>query len=111
MNKHLYEVIQNITEAHRNKLKGSARNYMEVDLGKQAEAMGYPELKKRYSNVNAIVPMKDPVEGMKVRIDGRTFVDYAQFESGVAVPGYVAKDAGIPYATYIPNDSMVLNFV
>ena len=72
--------------------------------------MGYPELKERYANVNAIVPMKDPVEGMKVRIDGRTFVDYAQFESGVAVPGYVARDAGIPYITYIPNDSMILNF-
>ena len=110
MNRYLFEVIQNITDAHRNKIMGSARHYMEMDLGKKAEAMGYPELKKRYNNVNAIIPLKHPVMGMKVRIDGRTFVDYAQFESGVAVPGYVAEDAGMPWNTYIPNDSMILNF-
>jgi hypothetical protein len=47
---------------------------------------------------------------MKVRIDGRTFVNYAQFESGVVVPDYVARDAGLSYKTFIPKDSMILNF-
>jgi hypothetical protein len=47
---------------------------------------------------------------MKVRIDGRTFVNYAQFESGVVVPGFVAKAAGLKYKTFIPLDSMILNF-
>ena len=32
---------------------------------------------------------------MKVRIDGRTFVDYASFDSGLAAPGYVAREAGL----------------
>ena len=48
---------------------------------------------------------------MKVRIDGRTFVNYAQFGSGVAVPGYVAGDSRKPHKTFIPNDSMICNFV
>ena len=47
---------------------------------------------------------------MKVRIDGRTYVNYAQLESGVAVPGYVAKEAGLPYKNFEPNDSMIRNF-
>ena len=47
---------------------------------------------------------------MKVRIDGRTFVNYALFDSGVAVPGYIVKDASLPHRTYIPNDSMICNF-
>ena len=40
----------------------------------------------------------------------RTFVDYAQFESGVVVPGYVAREAGLSYKTYVALDSMILNF-
>jgi hypothetical protein len=48
--------------------------------------------------------------GMKVRIDGRTFVNYAQFESGVVVPDHVAREAGLPYRAFVPNESMILNF-
>lgn len=46
---------------------------------------------------------------MKVRIDGRGFSGYVQFESGMAVPGFLAKETGRPYRVYIPNDSMILN--
>ena len=45
-----------------------------------------------------------------MRIDGRTFVNYAHFDSGVAVPGYITKDVSMPHRTYIPNDSMICNF-
>ena len=48
---------------------------------------------------------------MKVRIDGRTFVNYARYDAGIGVPGYVAKEAGIQHETFIPNDHMILNFV
>jgi hypothetical protein len=47
---------------------------------------------------------------MKVRIDGRTFVNYAEYPSGVVVPGYVAKEAGRNFKTFVPNDSMICNF-
>jgi Flp pilus assembly protein TadG len=75
-----------------------------------AERLGLSELKGQYRDVFAIVPLKQPAEGMKVRIDGRTFVNYAQFEFGVAVPGYVAEDTGLPYKPFVPNDSMILTF-
>jgi len=47
---------------------------------------------------------------MKVRIDGRTFVNYAEYPSGIAVPGYLARETGRSYKTFIPNDSMICNF-
>ena len=56
----------------------------------------YPDIGETYRNIHAIVPLKQPADGMKVRVDGRTFVGHVQFESGVVVPGYVARDSGLP---------------
>ncbi|MFC1505165.1 hypothetical protein ACFL5W_01470 [Thermodesulfobacteriota bacterium] len=87
-----------------------ARNYLEVDLGYQAERLGYTGLRNRLKSVQAIVPLKHPLDGMKVRIDGRTFKNYRQFDFGLAVPGYVAQESSMPGKSYIPQDSMILNF-
>ena len=111
MNRNLNRVLGSIADEYRKDVSNGARNYIEVDIGKRAEALGYPELKPKYSQVNAIVPIKHPEAGMKVRIDGRTFVNYARYDAGIGVPGYVAKDAGIRHETFIPNDHMILNFV
>ncbi len=105
----LEAVLANIGESYRDQIGPDSRNYVEVDIGKQAEQMGYRDIVDRYSNVFAIVPLKSPVHGMKVRIDGRTFVDYVLYSSGIAVPVYVAKDTGLPHTTFVPNHSMILN--
>ncbi len=110
MKTELDEIIEKIGQDFKGDVMACARNYIEVDIGKAAEQMGHPELKAKYNEVYAVVPLKAPKPGMKVRIDGRTFVNYALFESGVALPGYVVKDASLPYQTYIPNDSMICNF-
>jgi hypothetical protein len=47
---------------------------------------------------------------MKVLIDGRTFVRYAQFDSGIAIPEYIAKDSEMAYKPFVPKESMILNF-
>ena len=110
MRNNLDEVLMKIGKKYeKNILKGS-RNYLEVDIGNQAEKMGYTGLKNKFANVYAIVPLKAPVAGMKVRIDGRTFVNYAEYDTGVAVPGYLAQKAGLPFKEFVPNDSMILNF-
>ena len=106
----LDRIINKISIEYKDDLMACARNYVEVNLGKAAESMGHPDLKEKYGSVYAVVPIKAPRPGMKVRIDGRTFVNYALFDSGVAVPGYIAKDASLPHTTYIPNDSMICNF-
>ncbi len=110
MNTKLDDLLLKISDEYRENLQADARNYLEVDLGRRAEKLGYADLTEKYRNVFAVVPLKQPVHGMKVRIDGRTFVKYAQFDSGVAVPGYVAEEAGLPRKPFVPNDSMILNF-
>jgi hypothetical protein len=37
-------------------------------------------------------------------------VDYAEYDSGIAVPGYLSREAGRSYRTFVPNDSMICNF-
>ena len=106
----LGKVIGLISEDFKNDILATSRFYREVNIGERAERLGLSELKGQYRDVFAIVPLKQPPEGMKVRIDGRTFVKYAQFEFGVAVPGYVAEDTGLPYRPFVPNDSMILTF-
>jgi len=110
MTSKLNKIIEKIEMDHADHISGDARNYKEVDLSKTADELGLADAADCFRNVNAIVPIKAPVEGMKVRIDGRTFVNYVQFESGVAVPGYVADSSGLPHKTYEPWDSMILNF-
>jgi len=109
MKRHLTEVFESIAEEYDDNILDVSRNYLEIDIGKRAEVLGYPKLKEKYGQVFAIVPLKHPTKGMKVRIDGRTFVNYAQYDSGIVVPGYVADVAVQPYKPYIPNDSMILN--
>lgn len=104
------EVLSRIGERFDEELGEESEFFCDVNIGKEAEELGYPEVRDKYQHVDALVPLKKPLEGMKVRIDGRTFLNYAQLESGIVVPGYVAKDAGLPYKTYEPHDSMIRVF-
>ena len=81
-----------------------------VCIGKQAEKLGYSDLRDEFENTYVIVPLKGPQKGMKVRIDGRTFVNYAQYESGIAVPGHLAGKIGQRFQPFKPQDSMICNF-
>jgi hypothetical protein len=106
----LDKVLTEISEEYKEDILANSRYYVEVDIGKKAEELGYADLKQAYHAVNAIVPLRKPAKGMTVRIDGRTFVNYGQLESGIAIPGYIVKEAGLPHETYEPNDSMILSF-
>ncbi|CAB5139003.1 hypothetical protein D3OALGA1CA_3738 [Olavius algarvensis associated proteobacterium Delta 3] len=110
MDEQLESVLGSIGEDYQGKIQKGARHYLEVSVGKQAEKMGFYDLKKKYENTYVVVPLRGPQKGMKVRIAGRTFVNYAEYPSGIAVPGYLAKEAGKSFKTFIPNDSMICNF-
>ncbi len=109
MDNRLAAVIENLTAEYGDRIRPDSRIYMEVNIGKRAESMGFTDVGDKYRRVVAIIPLKHPVSGMKVRIDGRTFVNYAQCDSGVVVPVYIAEKAGLPYKVFIANDSMILN--
>ena len=110
MNNQIITVLDKIGEAYQDKIQKGSRHYLEVSIGKQAETLGLNDIKKKYKDTYVIVPLKAPQKGMKVRIDGRTFVDYAEYKSGIAVPGYLAKQAGRAFKAFTPQDSMICNY-
>ncbi len=110
MNEKLNTVLDKIAEAYGNKIQRGSRHYLEVSIGQQAERLELKDLQKKYKDTYAIIPLKAPQKGMKVRIDGRTFVNYAEHKSGIAVPGYLAKEVGRSFPAFVPNDSMICNF-
>ncbi len=103
-------LLTHIESEYGEKIQKGGRHYMEVSLSRKATELGLHGLEECYHNTNAIVPLKDPQIGMKVRIDGRTFVNYAEYDSGIAVPGYIARATDRAYKTYVPQDSMICNF-
>ncbi|MDY6987057.1 MAG: hypothetical protein SWQ30_03275 [Thermodesulfobacteriota bacterium] len=107
MSNNLDEVLTNIGEQYKEDISDGSRFYLEVDIGKRAEEMGYFDVKEKYPDAEAVIPVKDARRGIKVRVDGRTYVNYAQLESGIAVPGHVAKESELPHRTYKPNHSMI----
>lgn len=109
-NFNLNRVLNHIEEEFKGLIHKGARHYLEISIGEHANKLGYVELTDGYKDTFAIVPIKAPRKGMKVRIDGRTFVNYAEYASGIAVPGYIAEAAGRSYKRFRPNDSMICNF-
>ncbi|UCE54818.1 MAG: hypothetical protein JSV31_05070 [Desulfobacterales bacterium] len=110
MTNNLSETLAKIGEEYKENIQDDSRYYIEISIAQKAAELGFPEVEESYRNVYAIVPLRRPVNGMKVRVDGRTFANYAQFESGIVVPNYVARDAGLLHETFVPNDSMIRNF-
>jgi len=106
----LSEVLAKIGEQYQGNILKDSRYYFEISIAQKAAELGFSETKESCRNAYAIVPLKHPIGGMKVRIDGRTFVNYAQFESGIAVPNYVAGQVDLPHRAYIAKDSMICNF-
>lgn len=110
MTDYLGEVLTKIGEDYQENISKNSRHYLEINIAQKAAELGLSEPDSGYNNVFAIVPLKHPVNGMKVRIDGRTFVNYAQFDSGVVVPNYIASRVDLPYSSYVAKDSMICNF-
>jgi hypothetical protein len=110
MDNHLKDLLKHVELEYGGKIRRGARNYLEVNLAEKARKLGYGDLDEKYRTACAIVPLKDSQPGMKVRIDGRTFVNYAEYDSGIAVPGYLAKATGMKYRAFVPNDSMICNY-
>ena len=82
MTNNLSEVLAKIGEEYQENICDNSHYYREINIAQKAAELGFSEVKERYRNAYAIVPLKQPVNGMKVRVDGRTFVKYHQFESG-----------------------------
>lgn len=110
MNDSLDNTLRAIGEAYAEKISRNSRFYIEVDIGKKAQQLGFSVVGDKYRKVLAVVPVKQAEIGMNVRIDGRTFVNYGQLKSGIAVPKHVIRKSRLHYDKYVPKESMILNF-
>ncbi len=110
MSNELSEVLTRIGDDYKEDISEESGTYLELDIGKQAEKLGYSDIAEKYRGVEAVVPLKRTLDGMKVMIDGRTFVGYAQLETGVVIPGYIAREAALPNKHYEAPESIVRVF-
>ncbi len=110
MNRQLKKVLEYIKNEYNHKALTGARHYLNVDIGKAALKIGLKSLHEKYEGREVIVSLKEPLPGMKVRIDGRTFTNYAEYADGFAVPKHIAIKAGLPFKKYSANGSMILNY-
>jgi hypothetical protein len=110
MNHKIDELLEHVEKIHIGKIQRGSRHYIEVNLFEHALRLGLREIGETCKTACAIIPLKEPQPGMKVRIDGRTFVNYAEYDSGMAVPGYLAKASNRKFRIFVPNDSMICNF-
>jgi hypothetical protein len=110
MKKEIEKIINYLSNTYQDIIDPDGKNYIDINLGKIAEYLGFSQLKTQFNTTSVIVPIKHHLDGMKVLIDGRIFVKYSQFDSGIAVPEYVANNSGLPNKPYTCHESMVLNF-
>ncbi|MDY6832102.1 MAG: hypothetical protein SWC96_09735 [Thermodesulfobacteriota bacterium] len=75
MNASIDTILTTIGDTYKDRIDPRARHYLEINIGKQAEAMGLSGLPEHLLAASAIVPLKAPASGMKVRVDGRTLND------------------------------------
>ncbi len=110
MDSSIDKLLNHIENTYGGKIQRGARHYLEVNIAEYARKLGYANLEDKYKTACAIIPLKEPQRGMKVRIDGRTFVNYAEYDSGMAVPGYLARASGRKFRAFVPSDSMICNY-
>jgi hypothetical protein len=110
MDKQLRQILLKIKDTYRDLMSTDSIYLLDVNIGKEARKMGYVKLSARYDHSEVVIPLKESPAGMKVMIDGRTFVNYAQLELGLIVPNYVAQNAGVPFKHYHAKDSLVRVF-
>ena len=110
MSNELGKVLRKIGDEYKEDISPTSGVFLEVDIGNKAGQLGYTNAAEKYRGVEATVPLKHRVDGMKVMIDGRTFVGYGQLESGVIIPGRIAREAALSYKPYEAPESIVRAF-
>ena len=110
MDNRLDTILSGIIDDYRNDLTDDSIYFVDVNIGQRAARMGYDDLGNEYKTTEAVVFVKNPKKGMKVMIDGRTFVNYASLGPGVAVPSHVAKRTALKHKPFIAADSLVRIF-
>lgn len=106
----LKKILSKISDDYRPLIAKDSIYFLDVNIGKTADRMGITDISSSYYDTNIIIPLKHPLSGMKVMVDGRTFINYAQLDTGLILAEYVAQEADIDYQTYHARESMIRVF-
>lgn len=110
MDKRLDTILTTIMKEYSDDLSDKSIYFVDVNIGQRAMGMGFEDLGSQYKNAEAVVFVKGPKDGMKVMIDGRTFVNYSTLGPGIAVPSYVARQTALKHEPFTAADSLVRIF-
>ena len=83
MNSDLKGLLMKIGHDYQNLIEKGSRHYIEVSLARAAGELGFKEAEKQYRHAYAIVPLKRPLKGMKVRLP--PVIDFNQLKVGCAM--------------------------
>jgi len=108
MEKELAKILEKIGNGFKKEILPESKIYCIIDIGQAAENFGKPELKEEYKDINAVIPLKKAKGDWGFEVDGTGLSDYAQLESGIAVPKYIAEKSGLPNKKYQPKEKMFL---
>ena len=109
-NRNLNNELNVIGEEYKPMILNGSLHYLGVSIREWAERLGYADVKERYKNSCVIIPLKAPQKGMKVRVDGRTFVNASENSPEIVVSGRLAREDDRSFKTFVSNDSMICNF-
>ena len=110
MDKRLDMILTGIIDDYSDELSEDSIYFVDVNIGKRAAGLGYDDLGSQYRNTEAVVFVKGPKKGMKVMIDGRTFINYSSLGPGVAVPSHVAERTTLKHRPFTAAESLVRIF-
>ncbi|MDO8556512.1 MAG: hypothetical protein Q7R96_05070 [Nanoarchaeota archaeon] len=105
----LVDALTAIENEFRDEILPTGVAYCLIDLGKVLQQLGAHDDVASFTGINAIVPLKRVKGGMNFEVNGKELSDYAQLQSGIVVPTWVAQQTELPHKTYQPKDRMVLN--
>lgn len=104
----LGDILIKIGEEFKEEIWAKSDKYCLIDIGKAFEAFGIKDGDK-YEGVKAVVPLKKgQKDSIAILVNGKDLSDYAHLESGIAVPEWVAEEAGLTYKKYEPKERMTL---
>ncbi len=110
MDNRLDRILMQIMNDYRDELSEDSIHFVDVNIGRRAAGMGFADLGSQYKDAEAVLFVNGGKKGMKVMIDGRTFVNYSTLGPGVAVPSYVAEKTALKHEPFTAAESLVRIF-
>ena len=101
-------ILNRIGRVFKQAVSNSNEDHLSFDLGQEFQQLGSDAGRRQFEGQAIIVPVSTQQGGWPIQIAGAIeYANYAQLPSGIAVPEYIAKLAGLSSSRFQPKDDMV----